>query len=399
MNPDLPGGFFSHPRMVALVHLLTVGWLTGSILGALYIVGPLALRLPMSVRRTDWVAFAAFQGGALGMASHFWIAAYNGMAWSSALVWGAAAWVGVRVCIGMRTAVAPWPVKLHVALAFVNLLAAAALGALIGLDRTRGFLGWPPFPSAAAHAHLAAVGWPVMMVVGLAYRLIPMILPAAMPTGASLAWSAVLLQSGVTLVAFTLICDTGVVWSGALLIAAGLVSFAVQVRRMLGRRMPRPPALPRTDWSVWQTLAALLWMLAAAALGLALALGPNTRWTASLAWWYGVAGLVGFLAQIVAGMQGRLVPMYAWYRAFAARSGRPPARSVHELPSPAFARVIFFAWTAGVPLLGVGLTNDHRHLIAAAATLMLAGIATGGVYLAYLLRAARAEATNDPSPR
>ena len=46
-RPDLPAGFFHHPRMIAIVHLVTPGWITSSILGAFYIVGPLALRLPL----------------------------------------------------------------------------------------------------------------------------------------------------------------------------------------------------------------------------------------------------------------------------------------------------------------------------------------------------------------
>ena len=33
IRPDLPGGYFHHPRMLAIVHLLTLGWITSSILG------------------------------------------------------------------------------------------------------------------------------------------------------------------------------------------------------------------------------------------------------------------------------------------------------------------------------------------------------------------------------
>ena len=41
-----------------------------------------------------------------------------------------------------------------------------------------GWFAWSPLSAAFAHAHLAAIGWAVMMVVGLSYRLIPMIVPA-----------------------------------------------------------------------------------------------------------------------------------------------------------------------------------------------------------------------------
>jgi hypothetical protein len=74
VRPDLPGGFFHHPRMIAVVHLVTLGWISGSILGAFYIVGPLALRLLLSPGTRDRVVFASFAIGVLGMVAHFWMA-------------------------------------------------------------------------------------------------------------------------------------------------------------------------------------------------------------------------------------------------------------------------------------------------------------------------------------
>lgn len=170
-RPEIPGGFFFHHRMVALVHLVTLAWLTGSILGAFPIVAPLALRLPMAVGRLDWTAFLAFALGTIGMVAHFWIDSYDGMAWSAGLVVLAIGWIAVRAWRGLPHATAPWGVKLHVALAFFNIIAAALFGILMGLDRSRSFLGITPLVAAYAHAHLAAVGWVAMMVVGLSYRL------------------------------------------------------------------------------------------------------------------------------------------------------------------------------------------------------------------------------------
>ena len=52
-DPSLPGTSFYQPRFVSLVHLLTLGWLTGSILGSFYIVGPLALGVRMPVTKAE----------------------------------------------------------------------------------------------------------------------------------------------------------------------------------------------------------------------------------------------------------------------------------------------------------------------------------------------------------
>jgi len=218
IDPSLPGGSFYHPRFVALVHLLTLAWLTGSILGSLYIVGPLALRVPMPVTKGDWIAFGSFVFGASGMVSHFWINTYDGMAWSAVFVVGAIAWVGSRVIRGLHSARIPWGVGLHVRLAFFNILAGAALGMLLGFDRSRGFLTISPLATMFAHAHIAAIGWVMMLVIGLSYRLIPMILPAAMPSGRSVALSAVLVESGLAVLSALLMADSQYLWIGALLI-------------------------------------------------------------------------------------------------------------------------------------------------------------------------------------
>ena len=387
VDPSLPGASFYQPRMVALVHLLTIPWLTGSILGSFYIVAPLALRVPLPAGPGDWIAFGSFVAGTAGMIAHFWINTYDGMAWSAGFVFGAIGWVAVRAWRGLPGSSAPWPVSLHVALAFVNILSAALLGMLMGFDRSRGFLGVSPLAVMFAHAHLAAVGWAAMMVVGLSYRLIPMILPAAMPAGRSLAASAVLIEAGLAVLVFALLARPGVAWAGALLILAGLVSFVAHIRRTAARRLPRPPALPRRDWSTWQAHAAFIWLLVAAGLGTALASGVADGYRLQVMWIYGIAGLVGFLAQIVTGMQGRIVPLYAWYRAFAAK-GAPPERGANALPSAAFAGPIFASWSLGVPLLAWGLPAGHHVAIRLAALCLLGGVVLGGAYLGYMLRRA-----------
>jgi hypothetical protein len=391
-HPDLPGGYFLHPRMVAVVHLVTIAWISGSILGAFYVVAPLALGMPLPVRRGDWIAWAAFVAGTVGMVFHSWGGGYGGMAGSGGLVLWAVIWVAQRAARGLRRATAPWPVLLHVMLAFANMIAAALFGVVLGLDRAYGFFHIPPVAGAFSHAHLAAIGWPVMMVVGLAYRLVPMFLPARMPTGRGLAVSAVLIELGLLIIVVALLAGSPWLPAGAAIVAAGLGSFVRQMRGTVKHRLPRPPALPQRDWSTWQTHVALLWLLVAAGVGLVLTIEPVGGRQIRLAWIYGVAGLVGFVAQIVVGIQGRLMPLYAYYRAMAARGGQPPERAANQLPTAAFARPIFLVWTAGVPWLAWGLATGQTASVAGASAVLLVGVATGAMYLVFLIRTAQSPA-------
>ena len=121
----------------------------------------------------------------------------------------------------------------------------------LGLGRTSLSVDISPMAGAFAHAHLAAVGWALMMVVGLGYRLLPMILPAKPPDERGLARSAVLIEVGLVVVVAGLLGLDRLVPAGALVIILGLASFVRAVRRMVAERLPRPAALPARDWSAW----------------------------------------------------------------------------------------------------------------------------------------------------
>jgi hypothetical protein len=387
-HPSLPAGFFLHPRMAALVHLVTLGWITGSIFGAFYFVGPMTMRMPLRPGWLDRGVQACFAVGVSLAVTQFWNGDYTRMAWSSTLVLLPALHISLRAAAGVPAALGGWPVKLHVALAFFNLLAAMSFGIVVGLNRSYGWFTWSPVAAAYAHLHLAVVGWAVMMFVGLAYRLIPMIVPTVMPKGSSIAVSAILIELGLAILVGSLLRETAGTSAGALFIVGGLVSFVAHIRLALRQKLPPPAALPRPDWATWQTHAALLWLLVASVLGLVLSVAGSAPHV-TLAWWYGVSGLIGFLTQVIAGMQGRLVPMYAWYGAFEAGGRKPPPFAAHAMGSQPLARWIFITWTLGVPSLAAGLAMQSGGVTIAASVMMLGAVLLNAAQLTWIFRRSR----------
>lgn len=377
--PALPGAYFYHPQMIALVHLVTLGWISSSILGAFYIVAPLALRMSLRAGTSDRIAWLSYAAGVSGMVAGFWTGEYALTAWSAVPVTATLLFVSVRAWSGLPGAPVPWPVKLHVALAFANVLAAVAFGMAAGMNRALGAASWSPIAAAFAHAHLAAIGWAVMMVVGLSYRLIPMIVPATMPRSASMAWSALLLEAGVVGLTFSLLAQSRWTPLYAAVVVAGLGVFVAHVRGIVQHKLSPPAALPRPDWATWQTHVAFMWLLIAAALGVVLALPFTWTVTIALQWTYGVAGLVGFLSQVVVGIQGRLLPLHGWYRMFQAGGLKPPERSAHALASAALAKATLIAWAIGVPLLAAGLASATPALTRTAAAILTCGVALNAV--------------------
>jgi hypothetical protein len=383
-DPRGAAGFFYHARLAGIVHLVTLGWITLSILGAIYVVGPIALRTPLPAGRGDALAFASAVIGIIGMVGHFWIESFSGMAWSGLMVALGILYVGARVVRGIRRAPIPTPVKLHLRLAFLNIAGAATMGVLLGFDKVYQFLPGFVLANVVAHAHLAAIGWASMMVVGTGYRLLPMLLPAQPPEGRTIYASAILLELGAVGLFVTLMVRSSWVSTFVLATAAGFAAFAAHVVVMLRHRRPKPPHLPVADYAVRHAALAFGSLGVALALGTLLALAQPSAMTVQVALAYGVFGLVGFLAQMVAGMQIRLLPMLAWFSA-AHRAATP-----EEIPSMAvmsaapLAGVAWLSWLWGVPAVATGFFFNAIPLLTAGALVLEAAVLIGAMQAARL---------------
>jgi len=378
-SPRSVAGFFYHARMVGIVHLVTLGWITFSILGAIYIVGPMALRMPLPPRRGDAVACALALSGLVGMVGHFWIESFAGMAWSAAAVAAAVLFVAARILDALPKSSVPRAIKLHIALACINIYLAASAGVLLAFDKVYHFLPGFVVANVFAHANLAAIGWASMLVVGIGYRMLPMTLPSKMPSGPSLYASAVLLEAGVLGLFVALIVRSALVWPWALIIVAGFGAFARHVIWMIRSPAPRPAGAPRLDFGVLHAGLAGLALLVSIVIGLALSIAPTSAWTLQAAAAYGVVGLLGFLAQMVVAVQARLIPMFAWYWSFARSHGLivpPPPLSARDRTLQALTLT---GWAIGVPVLATGMLRMSGSMVAAGAAALLVGVLLGAL--------------------
>jgi len=375
--PQAVAGFFYHSWMVALVHLVTLGWITFSILGAIYIVGPIALGMPMPARRGDYWAYGCAIVGAIGMVAHFWIQEFGGMAWSAATVTAGILFVASRIVRALPQARMQPAVKLHLVFACLNIAIAASMGILLGFDKVYHFLPGFVLTNVFAHAHLAAIGWATMMVVGVAYRLLPMTLPSKMPGGRSMFASAILLEAGVLGLFVSLLFQSTWAIACAGLVIAGLTAFAAHVVGMVRLPAAKPPGAPRVDFAVLHAAGAAASLAAAAIIGIALLVLPASPTSLHLAAAYGVLGLIGFLAQMVVGMEARLLPLVTWYWAYERSEFRVPPAAPLTMRDRTLQAMVLAGWTIAVPALAAGMFFEAAQLVSIGAWSLFAAVATG----------------------
>jgi hypothetical protein len=374
--PDLADGMFMLPRVVAVAHLFTLGWITTTILGALYQFLPVALQVPIRSERVAHLGFALYVPGLLLFVFGLLTTRSEPML-TGAVLFGS----GLLLFIGNLAATlrgAPERSLTWWALAgaAVFLFVTVFLGASLAGNLRWHYLGAERFLAMGVHIHVATMGWVMLVVVGVAHKLLPMFL---LSHGASErpAWAALVLLSAGTGLLFALhhALTPGLTWAIAAMLAAGVVAFFVQVGLFFRHR--RKPTL---DPGLRLAATAVVFLGVALLIApLHLHLGLSSPRVATA---YVLALVLGGFSLFVAGHYYKIVPFLVWYHRFGPLVGRQPVPRVADLYSAGIGNAAAALLALGAAGLVLTTLLGEPGAARAAALLFAAG---GGIVAAQML--------------
>jgi len=383
-KPASIDSFFFQPRMFYVVHLLTLGWITHSIIGATYLAAPMALRMTLTAGKLDAWVCAAVAIGAAGVISHFWIDEYSGLAWSGLVLLLAFGAIASRVWAALANAQSPLPIRVTCGLAYFNLIATAVFGSLLSINKSTPFLPGNHLQDVYAHAHGGLAGWALLMLIAVGSRMLPMYLPAKPAKGWVLWLPVVFVEGGVIAFVLSAFYQPEYARFAGVAIALGVASFLLQVVGMFRRRVPAPKAMRRPDYGMLLAMQALVYLLASAGLGLYLVFAEQLSLAGVMV--YGTFVLLGLFGQIILGIEMRLLPMFAWLQAWARSGYKELPTSPHAMPLRPAQLAALVLWTIGVPLLAWGLAEARHTLVSTGAWILLAGSLSATIGTAVVLR-------------
>ncbi len=318
------------PTTIAITHLLTLGFISNTMCGALYQMIPVVggARVPMAEAGV-WVAYGIGCGVLLLTV---------GISGGQPLFVDLALWVlgpalaffVLTITLALTRAPAKTPTITGIKLAIAALL----LAATVGLWMAHGHAGYE-FPGdrrlfIAGHVATALGGWVGGLLVAVSWQVVPMFYLAAAPSRQTqlillgCIATAVILPSTVTLFSTFVapLPDLFFLIAGAPGLLGALLLHPLATLRSLWRRKRR-----RRDHTVrfWQT-GLFSGLLGSLAIAVALFTGLQQLWFC--AGWLLVWGWAG---AIMHGMLYRIVPFLVWFNRMSPLLGRAPTLTTRQL--------------------------------------------------------------------
>ncbi|MHB8732783.1 MAG: hypothetical protein ACYDAB_13445 [bacterium] len=378
-GPLAQGAYESAPAFAA-THLATLAWGTLTILGAAAQMAPVLLGARVRGERTiPWLylVFAASTAVVLaGLAGgRYDIAAAGGAGINLAAWWFIAVLAATAVSAGPKRAV----LSPHIPAALVCFALVSLWGTVLAANLRWVF--WPGIlighRGLVVHMTLGLGGWFGLMVVGVFYRLVPLVHGARV---ASARRGAAILLAGVVAIASALGgAAFPSVWflrAAALLSAGALVLFAAEIVHVLAHRRGRAPDLNVAHWS-----AVAFYSIVLAAIGAGWAAGvlrtdpPDRLGEVTV-----MLFLLGWVTQAIVGQLYKITPFLMWYH----RATIPDVLAIPRQPAPYNprpGRLVLWLSNLGVTGMAAGIWIGAPAAAQTGAALLTAG----AFILAYML--------------
>lgn len=366
------------PATLIGVHLITIGWLSLLMLGALYQFVPVMCNTTLHSQRLVLYALVAIVLGLLAMLAGFSALGGNAALSTDLLPIGGTLVVIGFVLVVVNLAATLWRVRplphpaIFVAfgLAFLVLtgLIGLGFGVFLGLPDPPGFLRALTGRGLSMHLAAGLGGWFTLTVMGVSYRLLTMFMLAPDEPRRS-TWAALTLTAGglaVLLVSgligvWTELATSAVVALGTALAGIGVVFYLADIVHFYRTRRRRELELN----SITAGFALAIFALALALGALSWALGTLDRYAGAIGYLFVFGGLSGLgLSQLY-----KIIPFMTWLEVFGKRLGKGPVPRVQDLVNERRARPGFALYFVATLLASAAIASEQAVVWEIAASL------------------------------
>lgn len=362
-------GHYFQPPLLAVTHLLALGWGTMMTFGASYQLMPVLTGKLLWSNRLAAVSFWLAGSGIPLLVWGFYSFQLDGLA----LIGGVLTFLGISCWLfNMSGSIGgDWKKQVHAVFLFTAgiWLWLTAFAGLVLLFNFR----YPLLPAdslhyLSVHAHLGIVGWFLLLITGVGTRLIPMFLISKYENN-RLLWALFGLVNGGLLVYLGgfLVGISGTVGVAILLVAAAIGLFILFCYRSYQKRLRRAVDLP-VRLSLFS--AGLMTLPVGLLLVSIFRKSGENGGEIRLFTTYGVLIFLGWITAILFGMTFKTLPFIVWNKVYGKLAGKQQTPAPNALFPEKVLRWMTYGYLAGLLALLSGLFSAINSLLWAGALLL-----------------------------
>lgn len=371
LNADAFTLHFFNPVLLMLTHLASLGWISMMIFGALYQLLPVIFQNKIYSENLARLTFVLFSSGVVILCTSFYFFSSGVYMQIGATLLVFA--IALFSCNVLLTSKKSTEKKIEGDLIMSSslwLLLTAVFGLLMVVNFTFPFLPSNHLHFLKLHAHFGMAGWFILLIMGVASKLLPMFMLSGKLTTKPLHYAYYLVNTA--LLGFLL---NGIFWPEIKLFAlffiiggSGILCFVYFLYTAYKKR-----ARKLNDQGVSQSLYAIPFLLIPVAIGVFLNFDFAflKGYSINLNIMYVVSLLFGFITLLILGQTFKTLPFIIWLHVYSKDAGKSKIPMPKNLYSEVLMVIQFLFFIVGYALLMCGVFFSEFLLLEAACILLI----------------------------
>jgi hypothetical protein len=361
--------YFS-PKLIAIVHVLVLGWGTMIAFGALYQLIPVVYETSLYSEKLAKVTFLVYSLSVVFLSYAFWKASFSQLLFYASL----AMFLALMLFITNLSLTYRKRTKSNISSRFITtallwLTLTVIVGTLTAFNFKYQFFNHSHLQYLKIHAHIGLIGWFVMLIIGASSILIPMFVISHQTNTKKLNLSYVLINMGLIGLSINWFLDSNQIIELVMIlsIVLGILNYLRYVYLVFKSRIRKV-----LDTAMKLTFISLLIMLfTLIIIGILIGFHWFKIPTMSIVLMYGSSIIIGFISTIILGQIYKTLPFIVWLKVYQPYVGKFKTPLPRELYSEKWMKIQMFVYLIGLAIFVNGIVFQQLIIIKIGISLLI----------------------------
>jgi len=371
--PDSFSQHYFSPKLLAITHLVVLGWISMIIFGALYQLIPVILEVKLFSEKLAQISFYTLILGTLLLSYSFWSSQLKTtLHVAVAFLLIAIVLFAINVFFTATKAEKQSIEKKFIITSITWLFLTVSLGILAAFNLSESFLTINHLELLKIHAHWGIFGWFLQLIIGVGSKLLPMFMVSHHLNTKKLNFAFVTINLGIIAGTIEFFVPSSILlYFSVAIIVAGVLSFLSYLFEAYQKRIKKS-----LDKGMKQSLMAFLILIIPMfmMIGLQFNLPNITFFKTELSLAYGVTLLMGFISSLIMGQTYKTLPFIVWLKVYKNKVGKGNIPFPKDLYSERIASLQLWGFTIGFIGFLLGILIKHTIALQIGSIIMLIAV-------------------------